>query len=352
MIPKQSLIDTQDADSDALSKKVYIIQIQGHNGATGIYNLKVICDSDETITNISSLTTLESPYAAACTVSDNDTKQISILPHIKQNMTTCDVNATILAPSQVMIPDYKQWSLISMSQNTWHFKIALGESWKFASDTISSITLEINGSCGIQNSDCDPLFAFSVNENKYFAASIKFDQYGRNKISPSCDGLLHHGSVNKMVQNSTNTTRRRAIFNDNQQSIYPSLGSNIKFPAQFTIINNPINNTTTFTFTHSSTNIIQSCTWSEAFGTKTGLALYISPDSDEEILNIYSIDIVSNGLPTTSIPPTSDTYSPTTIAPTSLTLSPSIYPSIAPLNPSPVPTDIPSSPSLDPTSLD
>ena len=249
-----------------------------------------------------------------------ESNNVKIIPFMYINTKQCDITTTILTPSQVMIDDQKRWTLLSLSQNVWHLRVSMGNSWKFAPNSISSITFTINGLCGIHNPDCDALFAFSSNGSKYFAGSIRYDQYGRNKISPSCNKLLHSGNVEEIVSNST-TLRRESLFHDDQQSIYPSLVNNIKFPAQYTIINNPIDNTTTFQFTHSYTNIIQSCTWIEAFDTDSGIDFYLSPDSTYELLNIYSITIISTGLPTSS---------PTNVTLNHSTIKPSLYPTLSP----------------------
>ena len=93
---------------------------------------------------------------------------------------------------------------------------------------------------------CDSIFAFALNNNnKYFAGSFRFDQYGKNKISPSCGKLLHTGNVENIVSINSNVTPRQKIFEGDYQSLYPTLDNDIRLPAQYTIINNPIENTIT-----------------------------------------------------------------------------------------------------------
>ena len=245
--PKQSLVSTVslfgdiDSNIDVFPVGIYVIEVTGKQGAVGLYNLQMSCSITDSPTSITSpptnyptpinltSTTLSSPDpdstidSTASPLIDPSCiygEGVTILPSIDTNTTVCDINILILAQSQVIVEDKERWSLISTSQNTWHLKMKLGDSWKFTSDKISTITFTIYGQCGIQNSDCDPLFAFSINDDKYFAGSIKFDEYGRNKISPSCNQPLNTGNVYQMVRtlnNHTATSRRQSysLINNN-----------------------------------------------------------------------------------------------------------------------------------------
>ena len=99
--------------------------------------------------------------------------------------------------------------------------------------------------------------------------------------------------MDQLVLQNLGKSRGKAILTDHWQSLYPSLENNIKFPAQYTIMNNPIDNTIIFQFTHFDTNIIQSCEWSESYPNNGKLHLYLSPDTNNELFNIYNINISS-----------------------------------------------------------
>ena len=221
----------------------------------------------------------------------------------REDAEICDVKVIILNPDQVTIIPNKSWNITTPTQNSWHLKIELGNSWKFPSDQISKVTFTVNASCGVIT-DCDLIFAFSINDNKWFGGRFRMDNHvsegeeiPRNQIAPKCGGLLNTGDINAKVQGLGKGEQRwwtgvaEQDNEDSYQYLEPSMNNNNQFPVSITIVNDPIQNKVTFEYTHNFTDITQSCTWNESIETNKGLDFYLSPDDDDEFLTIYSFII-------------------------------------------------------------
>ena len=300
---------------------LYIIEVVSDLITFGVYNLVISCSD--------------------C-IQSSGIKQVELLPGAVRKL--CDVTTVIYywavlvdessyIGKQVYVNPNEAWSLQSLTQDTWHIKIELGDSWKFDQNQISAITFKIDGECGTPY--CDPLFAISINDTKYFSGSISYDGNNDNIISPICDSMLYNGNIFERVHNHSGfvkISRAEYVYNygvdtkDNYQQLHPNMNGDVRFPSEYTIINNPIDNTTTFEFTHLYTNIIQSCKWTESisFDINKGIDLYLSPNIDGEIWNIYSITIKYQG------PTIAPTYSPSSAPTQPPTLSPTQAPTLPP----------------------
>merc|ERR1719461_523123 len=248
-------------------------------------------------------------------------------------------------PGVSVLSDLDIWNFEVITQYGVDMQIKLDSTWGFDANYPSTLQLYIQGATSTQtyNDDGEILFMFAVGDN-YFAQMISLDR--RKSTYKECprsfEPLINRnldemiGSVSpdryhRFCKNAVSVAINDALDEwDNVSSFYKQ---SAQWPMTITITNDPLANTTSYTWTDSM--IIPnkvSSHYTSAIAANEGISIYLSGESPNEDFQIFSIDAIYQY---THIPTATPTNAPT--------MEPSPYPSFHPtVSPTLHPTNGPS----------
>jgi len=234
-----------------------------------------------------------------------------------------------LDPRNINTNTGNYWQVFQSYDNPlydWALKLNLaGEKYSFKPNIDeSSITISIDGEC--ETNECDVYFAFGIGSNQQYLTfttdldngqAVSGANLGRRQgilIYPNCqikNSSIATGDPSTLIP--TDELKYQSIRSalsggdvDNFQ-LLTTTANGENFPITFQFENNDILDTFIFRFsspTFSDNNILE-CQYDSSVATGGDFNLYLSPDGDNEILRIKTIEIngVSTGYtPTTSYP--------------------------------------------------
>eukprot|EP01084_Bolivina_argentea_P175172 303409_1 len=196
------------------------------------------------------------------------------------------------------------WNITMDDQEGWQMVVQSDE-YGFHATLDSVIRIEIDGAYPDQT-DCDLIFAFSVDNSQYFAVEMFMDNASNNRISPSCNGSsmwidnatssVPSDSTERWIQTSNNKYTDFGEQTDGHNNDWPiqfELENNIETANEFWIIhNNPSWNS-----------YEQECGFNTLFPTQKGLDIFIGGGVNNQQCIIQSFTIqLEYALTTTSSP--------------------------------------------------
>ena len=215
--------------------------------------------------------------------------------------------STIAKNISIASPPSKGWQIIATNQIGFHIHITLDYTWRFLSNTTSSLRLTINSNTSFNTpDDLEPITVFSMNSNQYITSIITADNNNpqENYIYPLCGtptspSNVATGDINANINQKIYSPNNRYNIVTNNRSETPWLPNNADdaklnyFPIIYTLKNDPIANLLTLTHQNPTWrddgNYHQECHF---YPFATGdLDIYIAAEDEEEKFSITSIQL-------------------------------------------------------------
>ena len=177
------------------------------------------------------------------------------------------------------------------------------DEYGFKDRTISTIQITVDGEC--DSAQCDAYFSFSNGDQEYLNFVTDFDGYysigGRiaNIFSyPTCGGNVASGSPTDIISDmngfSQQLLRRSMAGGDkNNWNLLSADPNGDTFPITFTLVNDPINDELTFTFSSATFPSGLTCKYN-AVATCQDIKMYFTPDGGRETIEIKTIQVTGD----------------------------------------------------------